>query len=190
MRRLSFLFFAMLTAAAPLSDAYVFGTPAGLMTVGDDIDMAMAGRLPAKYGADFLWLRRDGKTFVIRDSGAIKRADAIVTPQRDLDRKRLDIARRQAGINREISTQAKEQALIGAEIAKLSPSADPAKLAELQGKMDVVSEKIHELNARQDGLTSELRLVVEQQEKLRPVLMKELGAFADDAIAHGTAKAE
>lgn len=187
---LCLLLFAFLTAAAAVNDGYIFVEGKTLTTVGDDIDFAMADKLLAKHGEHFLWIRRGGKTFVTSDKATLERAKELLKPQRELNARRADIAMRQVPLNRDIAKYAMEQALLGAELAKLSPERDDSKVAELQSKLKDVSAKLKERSAQQTDLNKELRSVTDAQQAMQPELMKSLGAFADETIAHGLAKAE
>jgi len=189
-KRLWIALFLILAATAAAEDEYVFSAGKALTTVGENIDFVLLSKLPEKYGDHFLWMRRGGKSYVVRDKTALVQAGEIVKPQRELGANRAGISQRQAAISGELLKYGREQALLGAELAKLSPVADEAKVTELQSKMRVVSAKLRELSAQQESLNRELHDLVEAQEKLQPGLMKALGAFADDAIAKGVATAE
>ena len=190
MKRLSIAFFALLAAAAAVQDGYVLDEAKTLTAVGDEIDIALLSKLPEKYGEDFLWIRRGGKTWVVRDRKTLERAKEVMKPQLDLDLKRTDIARRQVPLSQDIGKTSMESALLGAELAKLNPARDEEKVTELQVKLGALNGKMRELRSKQDGLDQELRDVIEAQQKLQPELMKALGAFADEAIAKKVAKPE
>jgi hypothetical protein len=192
LKRLSILFFVLLAAAAAaaMPDAYVLGEGNTQTAVGDEIDFALLGKLPEKYGEHYLWMRHGGKTWVVRDRKAIERAKEIMKPQSELNAKRADISRRQIPLSQDAAKYSTESALLGAELARRSTAGDEAKVAELQAKLGVIVGKMRELRAKQDGLDQELRGVVQAQEKLQPELIKTFGAYADDLIAKEIAKAE
>jgi len=190
LKRLWIVLFVVLAAAAAAEDGYVFGEGKALTTVGQDIDIALLSKLPERYGEHFLWMRRGGKTYVVRDGKTLERGEELMKPQRDLEAKRADVAHRQVALSREFTKYGREQALLGAELAKISVARDDAKTAELQARMAEVAAKTRAVRVQQADLDKELRAIVEEQKKLQPELMKALGAFADEAIAKGVANAE
>ena len=189
MKRLWIPLFVILTAAAAANDGFVFSEGGTLTTLGD-VDFVAMSKLQPKYGDHFLWISRAGKTYLIRDDAALGRAQELLKPQRELQAKRVDIAARYTAVDREFTKYAREQAELADRLSRLSPARDEAEVSELQSKLQALSAKMRETSTQQDGLREELHSLMVQQEKLVPELMKTLGAFADDAIAKGVAKAK
>src|SRR5258705_11330943 len=81
------LLFVATSAVAKTRDAYILSVGPGpgvmLLTTGIDIEDAVSRR--QHYGHDFLWVRRNGHDYLIRDANFLARADALFAPQRALE---------------------------------------------------------------------------------------------------------
>lgn len=180
----------LLLAAAAANDAYVLSDVKSLTTVGEEIDLALVSKLPAQYGEHFFWMRRGGKTWVVRDAATLERARELLKPQRDLNVRRAEISHRQILLTRDITDQSRLNAQLGYELSKAQTRGDDAKVAELQPKLMEVVAKLGDLRKKQAALDDDLAGVIKDQRILQPEMMKTLDAFAEEAIAKGVAKAE
>jgi hypothetical protein len=83
MRRASAIVLFLLAVAAFASDtgthdSYVLRDGDVTYMLGEGMSSAALKRLQARFGRVFLWARRDGKTWVIRDSDTLDAARSIV----------------------------------------------------------------------------------------------------------------
>ena len=164
---LSLLFLAT-SALARSGDAYILSVGPGpgvtLLTTGISIEDAVS--LRKHYGHDFLWVRRSGRDYLIRDGSFLARAHELFAPLRELEPEQQAVA--------------KEERALDHEIDRLEDAADHHdrtvrdRLREAREKERVVAERERQLDAREDALEK--------------VAEDALWRMVDQAIRNGTAK--
>ncbi len=96
--------------------------------------------LQEKIPGDFIWFRRDGKSYVIRDQAAIKRAKDFFAGVDALDKKQEELGRQQEALGRQQEALGKKQEGIRIQIPDLTE--DLRKLeAELKALGTIGSEE-------------------------------------------------
>ena len=145
-------------------DAYVFrdGDTQVSFTSGTSIDTIR--EIQEKVDGDYLWIRREGQDYLLRDAILLDRVRALFEPQRSLSPQQDAVGREQAALDRE------EDALDD----ESNDDATRARLAAIHSKQELVSRREAELDRREEEL--------ERQAE------RALWPLVDDAIRQGIAK--
>ena len=77
-------------------DGYVIVSGDNTTMNGSDKDLSRALRFRYQIGDDYIWFRRDGKGYVIRDSSILKEAHKLFEPQQELGRRQGELGDQQA----------------------------------------------------------------------------------------------
>lgn len=162
------LLFLSTSALAKTRDAYILSVGPGpgvmLLTTGISIEDAVSRR--QHYGHDFLWVRRNGHDYLIRDAGFLARADELFAPQRALEPEQQAVA--------------KEERALDHEIDRLEDASDHHDRA-VRDRLREYREKIRVVEARERELD-------DREEALEKVAEDALWRMVDDAIRSGLAK--
>ncbi|HTO95602.1 MAG TPA: hypothetical protein VMK66_01055, partial [Myxococcales bacterium] len=67
---------------------------------GDMRDLKAARKYFDEYGPEYLWFRRDGKEYVVRDGKVIDQIDEATRPQDELGNEQARLGKRQAELGR------------------------------------------------------------------------------------------
>src|ERR1044072_2319321 len=127
-----------------------------------------------------LYFRLHGAAYVIRDAATLRRADAILAPQRELGERQAGLGSRQAALGRRQAALGMEQARLrrqardGGEGFERRQEALSAQQETLSGQQDVLSRQ-------QDGLSREQARVGRQVDA-------GLGILFGDAVRRGVAQ--
>ena len=166
---------AVAAHAGPSSRAHALCLGQTTYVTGMNIEDFVAIR-KARTG-DFLWFRRDGKSYVVTDAGVLEAARIAIRPVDELGREMKAVSdrlepyeKREAAIDRE------DDRLEDAQDA-LDDREDPAAEAERQ-RLDA---RQRELDARRRTLESEMREVEAEERRLED-REREIERVADAAI--------
>jgi bla regulator protein blaR1 len=148
--------------------------------------------LQEKNPGDFIWFRRDGKSYLIRDAATIKRAKDFFSPVQELDKKQEDLGRQQEALGEKQDALGKQQEEVHvqipdmsedlhkleAELKALGSSGSQEDLGRIQGAIGELQSKLGELQSKagdeQGKLGEKQGALGEQQGKLGE-LQGELG---------------
>jgi beta-lactamase regulating signal transducer with metallopeptidase domain len=133
--------------------------------------------LQEKIPGDFVWFRRDGKSYVIRDQAAIKRAKDFFAGVDALDKKQEELGRQQEALGRQQEALGKKQEGIRIQIPDMTEDlrkleAELKALGTIGSEEDLgrIQEKIGDLQSKLGDLQSkageEQGKLGEQQGKL------------------------
>jgi beta-lactamase regulating signal transducer with metallopeptidase domain len=117
--------------------------------------------LQEKNPGDFIWFRRDGKSYVIRDAATIKRAKDFFAAVQDLDKKQEELGRQQEALGEKEEALGKEQEEVHvqipdmtedlhkleAELKKLGASGTQEDLGRIQGEIGELQSKLGDLQS-------------------------------------------
>ena len=172
MRRLPLLLlalaFAAAAAASPRVDSYVF-VPHGTNVMSSNIDLQRALSIGRRYGSHFLWVRHDGREYVIRDAAtldAIERVlDSAGVPLPEMERLRAKMRPLEA---RERTLDHEVDAISDDENRS---AADEARLRDLEGRLREVESQLRVLEGEEERLDREQdRLEEEAERKMMPLI--------------------
>jgi beta-lactamase regulating signal transducer with metallopeptidase domain len=117
--------------------------------------------LQEKLSGDFIWFRRDGKSYVIRDPATIKRAKDFFAAVQELDKKQEELGKQQEALGEKQEALGKEQEEVHvqipdmtedlhkleAELKKLGASGTQEDLGRIQGEIGELQSKLGDLQS-------------------------------------------
>ena len=137
---------------------------------GMDGDGEHVQELKKTIPGDFIWFRRDGKSYIIRDQATVQRAHAFWAPQAELGKQQEELGRQQEELGKqqeelsrkmedvrvEVPDMTKTMEELQAELKKLGSSATSEQIGQLQEKIGALQEKIGESQSKVGDLQSKL----------------------------------
>ncbi|WP_064504782.1 M56 family metallopeptidase [Frateuria defendens] len=154
-----------------------------VMVHGDEHDLAQA-RAWHEHDAPLLWLRRDGRAYVVRDAAFVRHARDLYAPLTELSKQQGQLASQQGALaGRQGGLAAREGALasrraelegrraaVEAERATMQARPDPtshtAASAATDAKAKVIAEQLAALAQARTGLDGEQAKLAQQQAAL------------------------
>jgi beta-lactamase regulating signal transducer with metallopeptidase domain len=181
---------------------------------GRAADFQEARRLGEEIEGDFLWVRLDGRRYMIEEPEWVARAHALLGPQREIGARQREVGREQSSVGREQSRIGARQSRIGrfqsevaarqAEVARFMAERQRRRLSirELEGMMEELAAEQERLARHQQALAEQIVPLSRRQEELggqqealsremREVArrgMRELRALVEDAVRSGVAR--
>ncbi len=130
-----------------------------------------------------LWVRRNGKEWIVRDPALLKRAEELFAPMRELGQKQADLGARQAELGgRQAALGAKQaelgsqqaalgsqQAALAAQVAQVSAqrAALAARMARAdEGERDRLDREAEQLERAMDRLDDQMHALSQHQHEL------------------------
>ena len=185
-----------------LSYVIVNGSDDSLTISGMGIDSEHVRDLKARIGRDFIWFRRDGKAYVIRDQATVQRALSFWAGHRELGAKQEELGRQQEELGRQqeaLSGQmdqervtlpdlSKDLERLQARLKELGSGATQEQIGDLQSQIGAMQEKVGEAQShagdRQSELGEKMGALGEKQGKLgeeQGKLGEQQGRIAEEA---------
>lgn len=161
------LLFVATVASARNRDSY-------MMSVGGDPTIACFSsgtsipqlrELQTRNGHDFLWVRRLGREYLIRDAAFLAAAQALFAPVRALDPEVRAIAREEAALDREGD-----------------------RLEDSEDDSQAVRDRLREIHARQREVEARERDLDHRQDEIEREAETKLWRMVDDAVRSGQIK--
>jgi hypothetical protein len=151
-------------------DAYVmaFGDSPSISLNTSGIGINPAVKMRERYGRDFLWVRRNGREYVIRDRALLATIDALFSPQRELEPQQRTVDREESELDHEIDALEDRD-----EDDKPLTAAEETRLRDLRARERDVSARQRDLDRR--------------EEELERKAERQLWRMVDDAIRKGIA---
>ena len=180
----------------------VTGKSDSLTMSGTTEDGMRVEELREKIPGDFIWFRREGKSYIIRDQATVDRAKGFWAPQEALGQKQEELGKQQEGLGKqqeELSTKMEQVRVkvpdmtqeierLQAELKQLGSSATleqvgqiQSAIGDLQGKMGDIQSQAGE---QQGKLGEEMGVLGEKQGKLgeeQGELGRRQGELAEEA---------
>lgn len=194
------------TTNASNDDSYILirsekGTEDGISVVmsgsTDDIDKVKRLR---RGGEAVLWVRQNGKEYVIRDAATLARVEALFEPMHKLGEEQSKLGDRQAALGEKQAALGGQQAELGGRQAEIAgqltnravsgKSTDDleSKLEDLSTRQAELGQKQAELGSQQAALGEEQSKLGRRQEELSRKAESQLKVMMNDAIARGIAQ--
>ena len=169
------LILATFTVAGADDFSYVF-TRTGHALISGHMNVDTVVAIGKRYRGDFLWVKRHGREYLIRDAATVAEAHAAFAEADELhdDYERLR-ERMQPLEDRE--EELEEQM----DRESDSDSPDSAKLRELSAKLKPVTRELRALEAEEEKLDA-------REEKLVAAAEQELRRIVDAAVTRGKAE--
>jgi post-segregation antitoxin (ccd killing protein) len=175
---------AVALLASASRDAYILSGPESRISFSTGAEIPQIRAMQARFGGDFLWVRRHGNAYVVRDTALVQRARSFFVSVSALAPAQAAVGREEAKLDHEEERleaiadwasdsegrtrsvkddRSRESALRDAE----------AKLVEVRAKQQDVSRRERELDQREEALEREAE--------------RKLWQLVDDAIRSGAA---
>ncbi|CAN7513598.1 hypothetical protein LJR143_003424 [Pseudoxanthomonas sp. LjRoot143] len=153
-------------------DAYVLIDGDDVTMAGHSDDIRTAQRL--KQGsAPVMWVRQDGKQYVVRDAATLQRVKAAHLPVQQLGEQQGKLGEQQGALGeRQGNLGAKQgelggkMAAIAAEQANAAVQGKAARQAEIDRRMDALADEQEQLARQQEVLARQQEPLARQQEAL------------------------
>jgi multidrug efflux pump subunit AcrA (membrane-fusion protein) len=152
---------------------------------GQGISSEELKQLEATYGKRFFWFQRDGHSYVVKNAGALDRAEAIVAPQAELGRKQGTLGQKQAALGSKQAALGARQAELGAKQA--AAARDERQQEELSRRQEVLSGQQEVLSKQQDQLGQQQDKLSKEQDRLSMLVEQQLDELAGRCIRDGQA---
>jgi len=175
---------AALPAASAERLSYVLVTGNGnSMMSGSSDDLRRAEAFRAGHGP-LLYVRQHGAAYVIRDPAVLRRAEAIMAPQREVGKRQGELGRQQGELGRQQGALGAEQGRLGAKMA----DARVRELGELGRQQGDLGRRQAALGAQQSALGQRQAALGREQARLAELAQPQLRALVSDAIRRGLAQ--
>jgi hypothetical protein len=172
-----------LLASAP-RDAYILSGPESRITFSTGADIPQLRAVTARFGGDFLWVRRHGNAYVIRDGGLVQRARSFFVPVSAL-------APAQKAVEREEAKLDREEERLDAIADRVKDSEDRTRYAKDDGRAESrlreTEAKLADVRAKQRDVGRRERELDQREEALEREAERKLWQLVDDAIRRGAA---
>ena len=156
---------AALLAAKPHKDGYVLSAEEGI-SFSSGTSLEEWREIHTAHPGNMLWVRRNGRSYLIRDETTILRARALFGPQLALGPEQEAVSREESQLDHEADRlEDKEDARTPAE---------EKRLAELREKLRIIARREKELDEKEEALEREAE--------------RAFWPLIDSAIRAGTAK--
>lgn len=156
----------------PRRDAYALHEGDTRITISGDTSLDSVRELNQTFSGDFLWVRRGGKEFLIRDEILLDRVRALFAPQRALGPEQATVAREEAALDHEEDDLDDDvaQAILPAH---RQDCLRHTRLGEIHTRQEEISRRESELDRREEELDRQAEAA--------------LWPLVDDAIRDGLA---
>lgn len=162
----------------------VSGKSDSLTMSGTQEDAEQVEELRKKIQGDFIWFRRDGKSYIIRDQATIDHAKAFWAPQEELGKKQEELGEQQEALGKQqeelgakmeqihvkVPDLTKEIEKLQAELKQLNSSATVEQIGQIQSEIGALQSKIGDIQSQagdqQSKLGDEMSLLGEKQGRL------------------------
>ncbi|MET0582292.1 MAG: M56 family metallopeptidase [Pseudoxanthomonas sp.] len=172
--------------------AYVFVKGDHSIAEGTTEDIRKANRLRSG-NEELLWIRRDGREYVVRDPATLERFRASYAEAMSLGDAQAAIGNRHAAIGSKQAAIGERQAQLGmkqAELASLrmQESEADARMAELDRQQAALDQEQAKLNAPMAELDRQQEALSKKMEAANARAERETRKLMEEAIRNGTAK--
>jgi beta-lactamase regulating signal transducer with metallopeptidase domain len=160
------------------------GNSDSLTMSGTTQDAEVVEELRRKIPGDFIWFRRDGKSYIIRDQATVDRARKFWAPQEELGKKQEELGKQQEALGKQqeelgaqmeqvhvkVPDMAAELDKLKAELKQLNSGATMEQVGEIQAEIGELQSRIGELQSQageqQSKLGEQMGALGEKQGKL------------------------
>ena len=164
--------------------SYVLLTGDGTNMMSGSTDDIRRARALQAGKAPLLFVRQDGVAYVIRDPAILRRAEAIMLPQRE-------IGRRQGALGAQQGELGRRQGKLGAEqgrLARLMLDSPARQMGEFGRQQGELGRQQGELGRQQGILGQQQAALGRHQARLAQAAKPKLRALIADAIRRGVAQ--
>jgi bla regulator protein blaR1 len=200
MKRLLALILAVAPAAlARDGDSWVVvRSDKGATMHGDISDLESARKHLKEFGPGYLWFRRDGKQYVVRDGKVLEAIEEAVKPQEALGEEQGRLGERQADLGRQQAKLGGQQAELGHAQARMAlrrasedreeRRRDRDEERELEETQKELSRAQEVLGREQEKIGREQEKMGREQERLAKQAQRKVEQLIEASLRDGTAK--
>jgi hypothetical protein len=159
------------------------GNDGSAMMSGSTDDIRRARALQSG-NAPLLYVRQDGAAYVIRDATMLRRAEAIMEPQRKLGERQGELGDKQGELGRQQGALGAEQGRLGAQMA----NSTPRQMGELGRQQGELGRRQAALGEQQAALGRAQGALGKMQARLAERAQPQFRALVSEAIRKGLAQ--
>ena len=161
-------------------DAYVLieGNEVTMAGRSDDI---VTARKQQQGNAPVLWVRQDGKQYVVRDTATLKQIKAAHAPMEALGAQQGKLGEQQGALGERQGDLGAKQGELGVKMAAIATEQASAAMRSGEGRQVELDRKMESLAREQEALAKRQEALARQQEPLarqQEVLARQQGAAA------------
>ena len=164
--------------------SYVLMTADGSDMMSGTTDDIRRARALHTGNAPLLYVRENGIAYVIRDPATLRRADAIMQPQREMGKRQGELGRQQGALGRQQGALGAEQGRLG----RLMADARVRELGDLGRQQGELGRQQAALGEQQAALGRRQAELGREQARLAELAQPQLRALVDEAIRRGLAQ--
>ena len=162
--------------------SYVLVRGSEHMLTGPDVSLNVALARRDAYGSDFMWFKKDGREYLIRDGATLDRIEGLFAPARAykpeakrVRRELRPLERRESELDRQID------ALTDRDERPPRTAAEEDRLRDLRRELAGVERELHALERQEDEIDRKRdALEADAERQMMPIL--------DEMIRAGVAK--
>jgi hypothetical protein len=157
-----------------------------------NVSLETLGTMRDRVAGDFLWVRRAGKAYLIRDGRTLDEAHSFFAPLRQLDPDHEALASQQARLGAEQGVLDREQEEIEQDLDRLSDeqesSARQSARRSLERRQHDLESRVRLLEARERELDAIERSIDAREDAIEKKAEAHLWRLIDRCIATGIAR--
>ncbi len=175
-------------------DAYILSLDDHFTSSGWDNDVSDLVRMRDRLSGDFLWFRRNGKSYRVGDAATIAKADALFLPMRALEPEYEDLRHKERRLDAREDELDREEELIEQDLEDLDAdeeaglAVDTNARRNLETRREAVRSRMRDVEGEQRELESVERALDTREEALEAEAEGKLWRLIDEAITSGTAQ--
>ena len=168
-------------------DAYVLSRGGHWSSTNESLEALRA--VQRRFSGEFLWVRRAGKEYLIRDHRTLEEAQSLFAPLRELDPERAALRPRQSRLESEQTKLDREQEKLERELDRLTDDSEArgeeATRGRLERRQRELESKMRALEGEERELDAVERSIDEREDDLERKAEAELWRLIDRALARG-----
>ena len=174
-------------------DAYILSLNDQFTSSGCDTEVSDVVRMRSSRAGDFLWFRRDGKTYRVGDPATLAKADALFLPMRALEPEYDDLRHKERRLDAREDELDREEELIEQDLEDLGAdeeaglAVDENARRNLETRREAVRSRMRDVEGELRELESVERALDSREEALEAEAEGKLWRLIDEAITSGTA---
>jgi hypothetical protein len=171
-------------------DAYVLSRGGHWSSTNGSLEGLRA--VQRRFSGEFLWVRRAGKEYLIRDPRTLEEAQSLFAPLRGLDPERTALESRQSRLESKQTALDREQEGLERELDRLTDDSEQSDQErarqDLEGRQRELETRMRALEEKERELDSMERSIDERENALEKKAEAELWRLIDGSIARGVAR--
>ena len=177
--------------ALPNADAYVLSREQSFFSTNASVEDVEA--LIRSFAGDFLWVRRAGKEFVIRDTRTLEEAQRLFDPLRQLDPEREALRRRQERLGSDQAALDRDEEKLERELEARNEGGEirgsAAARTDLERRRTELKSRMRALEARDRELEAAETSLEARSDALEEKAETALWSLIDRALTKGLGRA-